>query len=69
MELEERGVPTVTVCTDRFVRLGEMERRTLGMEGLPLAVTPHPLGGLQPDAVRARADALLEQVVRGLTRA
>ena len=67
MELERRGVPTVTVCTHLFVRLGEVERRALGMPELPMAIARHPLGGLKADAVLAKADALLDQVVSGLT--
>ncbi len=67
MELEQRGVPTVTVCTHLFVRLGEVERRALGMPELPMAFAPHPLGCLRAESVLAKADALLEQVVSGLT--
>ena len=67
IELERRGVPTVTVCTHQFVRLGEVERHALGMSELPMAVAPHPFGGLKTEAVQAKADALLEQVVSGLT--
>ncbi len=67
MELERLGVPTVTVCTHLFVRLGEVERRALGMPELPMAIAPHPLGGLKAEAVLAKADALLDQVVSGLT--
>ena len=67
MELEQRGVPTVTVCTHLFVRLGEVERRALGMPELPMAIAQHPLGGLKTDAVLAKAEALLDQVVAGLT--
>ena len=66
MELEKRGVPTVTICTHRFKVLGEVERRALGMPELPMAIAPHPLGGLKPDAVEAKAEALLEQVIAGL---
>ena len=39
----------------------------MGMPELPMAVATHPLGGLKPDAVQAKADALLEQVIAGLT--
>ena len=67
MEVERRGVPTVTVCTHLFKRLGDLERRSLGMPELSMAVTQHPLGGLRSDAVLAKADGLLEQVVSGLT--
>jgi len=37
------------------------------MPELPMAIAPHPLGGLKPDAVEAKAEALLEQVIAGLT--
>ncbi len=67
MELERQGVPTVTVCTHLFLRLGEVERRALGMPELPMAIAQHPLGGLKAEAVLAKADALLDQVVSGLT--
>ena len=67
MELERQGVPTVTVCTHLFVRLGEVERRALGMPELPMAIARHPLGGQKTEAVLAKAEALLDQVVSGLT--
>ena len=58
----------MTVCTDRFVKLGEVERRALGMPELPMAIAKHPLGGIKKDVVVGKADALLEQVVAGLTK-
>ena len=39
------------------------------MPELPLAIPQHPLGGLRAEAVKEKADALLEQVVAGLTGA
>ena len=67
MELEKRGIRTVVVGTDRFKRLGEIERRSLGMPELTMAVAEHPFGGLQAEKLLAKADGLLEQVVDGLT--
>ena len=57
----------MAVCSHLFVRLGEIERRALGMPDLPMAVTPHPIGGLKADAVLAKADDLLDKVLAGLT--
>lgn len=37
------------------------------MPELPMAIAPHPFGGLKAEAVQSKADALLEQVVSGLT--
>ena len=66
MQLERRGIPTVTVCSHLFVRLGETERKALGMPELPMAITQHPIGGIKSDAVQAKADTLLTQVISGL---
>jgi hypothetical protein len=66
VQLERRGIPTVTVGSHLFVRLGETERRALGMPELPMAITQHPIGGIKSDAVQARANALLPQVISGL---
>ncbi|MDA0263815.1 MAG: hypothetical protein O3A93_07135 [Chloroflexi bacterium] len=55
------------VGTDRFKRLGDVERRSLGMPELTMATAEHPLGGLKADQLLAKADGLLEQVVKGLT--
>jgi hypothetical protein len=49
------------------VNLGEVERRTLGMPDLSMATAMHPIGGLRVDAVQAKVETLLEQVVRGVT--
>ncbi len=59
----------MTVCSHLFRRLGEVERRSLGMPELPMAVTAHPIGGLQSPAVLAKADALLDEVIDALTTA
>ncbi len=67
MELEKRGIRTVVVGTDRFKRLGDVERRSLGMPELTMAVAEHPFGGLRAEQLLAKADGLLEQVVEGLT--
>ena len=56
----------MTVCSHLFRRLGEVERRSLGMPELPMAVTAHPIGGLQSPAVLAKADSLLDEVIDGL---
>lgn len=67
MELERRGIPTVTVCSHLFQRLGNVERRSLGMPALPMAIAPHPIGGVAPETAAAKADALFETIVAGLT--
>jgi hypothetical protein len=59
----------VTVCTTQFLRLATVERKALGAPDLPIAIAQHPLGGLGPDAVKSRAEAIFGDVVKGLTGA
>ena len=61
-------MPAVAVCSHLFVNLVQTERRALGMPELPMAITQHPIGGLEAEAVLQKADALLAQVISGLTR-
>ena len=63
----KKGHPPVVVGTDRFKRLGELERRSLGMPELTMAIAEHPFGGLKAEQLLAKADDLLGQVVEGLT--
>jgi len=65
--LERRGVATVTVCSHLFQRLGDVERRSLGMPDLPMAIAPHPIGGVASETASAKADALFETIVAALT--
>ena len=61
-------MPTATICTDEFVSLGRTEAQALGMPGLPLVVIPHPLGGLRPEEVRAKAEGAIDEIVYVLTQ-
>jgi hypothetical protein len=65
--LEQRGVPTVVMGTFEFEALAHLEARNRGMETLPLALVPHPLGGIHEDEVRRKADLAIESVIKALT--
>ncbi len=62
MELEKRGIPTVTICSTEFELLGRAEAQALGLAALPLAMIQHPLGGLRPDAVEKRAHSVVDAI-------
>ncbi len=68
MMLEQRGVPTAVMGTFEFEQLARLEARNRGVEGLPLALVPHPLGGIQEDEVLRKADLVIETVVKAVTR-
>jgi hypothetical protein len=68
MTLENRGVPTVVVCTGPFIDSAHLHARMLGREGFQPVVIPHPLGGLKPEGVMQRALEAEGQIVTALTR-
>jgi len=50
-----------------FVVLAKSVATTKELPSLPLVVIPHPLGGLKPEEVRAKANKVIDEVVRSLT--
>ena len=62
-ELRKRGLVTAVVCSDAFRNLGRTQAKVFGVPDLPLLIVEHPLGGLDIDSVRARADAASPQLV------
>ena len=67
--LEQRGVPTATMGTFEFEALARLEAKNRGIEALPLALVPHPLGGIHEEEVVKKADLALEPVLKALLRA
>jgi hypothetical protein len=41
---------------------------SLGMPSLPVVIVPHPIGGLKPDEVRAKADLILKDIITRLLK-
>ena len=63
-ELSKRGLVAAVVCSGPFLRLGQNQARVFGVPELPLVVIPHPLGGVDLDAVRERADVATRAIVK-----
>lgn len=61
-------MPTVVVGTFEFEGLARLEARNRGLDALPLALVPHPLGGIPEPEVLAKADLAVEAVVKALTQ-
>ena len=66
--LEQRGIPTVVVGTYEFEQLAKLEARNRGLADLPLALIPHPLGGIREDEVLKKAELAVEIVRKAVTR-
>ena len=67
--LEQHGIPTVVMGTLEFAELARLEARNRGLEALPLALIPHPLGGIREEEVVKKGDLVVETVVGAVTKA
>ena len=63
-ELRKRGLVTAVVCSTAFQKLGQTQAKILGVPDLPLLIIPHPLGGLDIDSVKQRAEVASPQFVK-----
>jgi hypothetical protein len=66
--LEQRGIPTVVMGTYEFEQLAKLESKNRGLAELPLALIPHPLGGIREDEVVKKAELVVEVVRKAVTR-
>ena len=66
--LEQKGIPSVVMGTVEFEQLAKLEAKNRGMADLPLALVPHPLGGIPEDEAIKKADLVIDEVVRALTK-
>jgi len=67
--LEQHGIPTVVMGTKEFETLATLEARNRGLAELPLALIPHPLGGIHEEEVVRKAELVIEVVVSAVTKA
>jgi len=67
--LEQHGIPTVVMGTKEFETLATLEARNRGLADLPLALIPHPLGGIHEEEVVRKAELVIEVVVSAVTKA
>jgi hypothetical protein len=55
--------------TLEFEQLARLESKNRGLQDLPLALIPHPLGGIREEEVIKKADLAVEAVVAAVTKA
>jgi len=63
-DLRKKGLVSAVVTSTAFQKLGETQAKIFGVPDLPLLIIPHPLGGLDVGAVKARADVATPQLVK-----
>ena len=66
--LEERGVPSVAICTEVFFAAGKVQARVLGYNELEPLTVAHSIQSLTQDQIRERADGIVDKIVERLTK-
>jgi hypothetical protein len=64
---ENNGLPTVVIATDVFVDAAEAQSSALGLPEAPRVFVPHPIQDATDAEIRAKGDAVIDQVIRALT--
>ena len=59
--LEGRGVPSVVLGTDAFISLARAQSATHGLPHLSVVLVPHPIGGIDPKLVVAKAENIASE--------
>lgn len=59
----------MVIGTDEFLALGMLESKARGMPDLRFAITEHPIGGLRPPVVLAKARAMADATARAILSA
>ena len=67
IHLEKAGIPSATVCTDSFMVTARAMASMWGAGDYPVIYTPHPVGGLDRETIRQRAEELIDEVVAVIT--
>ncbi len=67
IHLEKAGIPSATICTDRFEVTAKAMAKMWGAPNYPTIFTEHPVENLTREQLRARAEGLAPQVVAVLT--
>jgi hypothetical protein len=61
-DLERRGIPTVTICSAPFLKLGRAQAQTSGMPSIPFVKILHPMATASTEAVEEQVEAALAQI-------
>ena len=61
-------MPAVVLGTDAFLSLARAAAMKYGLPHLAVALVPHPIGGIDPKLVRAKAETIVDEVLGALTR-
>jgi alkanesulfonate monooxygenase SsuD/methylene tetrahydromethanopterin reductase-like flavin-dependent oxidoreductase (luciferase family) len=63
---EIQGTPAVFIASTEFVDAAEVQANALGLPDVRRIFVPHPIQDATDDEIRAKADAIVDQVIAAL---
>jgi hypothetical protein len=63
---EVQGKPAVFVASSAFVDAAEKQAAALGLPEVKRIFVPHPVQDATDDEMRAKADAIIDQIIEAL---
>jgi alkanesulfonate monooxygenase SsuD/methylene tetrahydromethanopterin reductase-like flavin-dependent oxidoreductase (luciferase family) len=64
---ETQHRPAVFIASSEFINAAEVQARALGLPEVRRIAVPHPIQDATDDEMRAKADAIVDQVIAALT--
>ncbi len=65
---ENNQKPSVVIASDVFIDAAEKQAAALGLPEIRRVFVPHPIQDATDDEMRAKADAIVDQVIAALKR-
>ncbi len=63
---EIQGKPAVFIASTEFVTAAEAQSKALGLPDVRRIFVPHPIQDANDDEMRAKADAIVDEVIAAL---
>ena len=66
---EIQGIPAVSIASEEFEDAARTQAKALGLNDARFVLVEHPIQDATDDEMRAKADAVVDQVIAALTNA
>jgi hypothetical protein len=68
LNVEKKGIPTVTIATDAFEELARSTMQEQGISDMALVVMAHPIAGHNQEGIQKKVDESLTDILNAATQ-
>ncbi|MBI5680935.1 MAG: hypothetical protein HZC47_08585 [Methanobacterium sp.] len=62
IRLEKKGIPTISICSHKFVEYAHSLAKAQGAENLRIVEINHPIAGLKEDEVKLKSEEIIPSI-------